>query len=95
MTPQACWSLLQDIVPAHRIGTAGGFVHLLANLAGILSPSITGLLIQYGGGYQSAFILSSCLALVGVIALAILVRQNKVNELFGKTPSQKEAITQH
>ncbi|KQN46751.1 hexuronate transporter [Serratia sp. Leaf50] len=95
MTPQACWSLLQDIVPAHRIGTAGGFVHLLANLAGILSPSITGLLIQYGGGYQSAFILSSCLALVGVIAMAILVRQNKVNELFGKTPPRKDAITQH
>jgi ACS family hexuronate transporter-like MFS transporter len=95
MTPQACWSLLQDIVPAHRIGTAGGFVHLLANLAGILSPSITGFLIQYGGGYQSAFILSSGLAIVGVVAMAILVRQNKVNELFGKKSPSEDVITQH
>lgn len=75
MTPQACWSLLQDIVPADRIGTTGGFVHLLANLAGILSPSITGLLIQYGGGYNSAFVLASVLAVVGIIALALLVRR--------------------
>lgn len=79
MTPQACWSLLQDIVPAERIGTTGGFVHLLANLAGIMSPVITGFLIQYGGGYHAAFVLASCLALVGMLALFVLVRnKNKV-----------------
>ncbi len=81
MTPQACWSLLQDIVPAGRIGTAGGFVHLLANLAGILSPGITGFLIQYGGGYHSAFVLASILALAGMLLLALLVKQKGVNDL--------------
>lgn len=81
MTPQACWSLLQDIVPAERIGTAGGFVHLLANLAGILSPAITGFLIQYGGGYSSAFLLASVLALTGMVLLALFVRERSVNTL--------------
>lgn len=81
MTPQACWSLLQDIVPAERIGTAGGFVHLLANLAGILSPAITGFLIQYGGGYASAFLLASALALTGIALLALFVRQRSVTRL--------------
>ena len=81
MTPQACWSLLQDIVPAGRIGTAGGFVHLLANLAGILSPGITGFLIQYGGGYHTAFLLASALAVAGMLLLALLVRQKGVNTL--------------
>lgn len=81
MTPQACWSLLQDIVPAERIGTAGGFVHLLANLAGILSPGITGFLIQYGGGYSSAFLLASVLALTGMAMLGLFVRQRSVNAL--------------
>ncbi len=85
MTPQACWSLLQDIVPAGRIGTAGGFVHLLANLAGILSPSITGFLIQYGGGYHTAFVLASILALSGMLLLALLVRQKGVNQLRSQT----------
>lgn len=81
MTPQACWSLLQDIVPAERIGTAGGFVHLLANLAGILSPGITGFLIQYGGGYSSAFLLASVLALAGMAMLAVFVRERSVKAL--------------
>ncbi|WP_409308124.1 MFS transporter [Pectobacterium sp. B1J-3] len=81
MTPQACWSLLQDIVPAARIGSAGGFVHLLANLAGILSPGITGFLIQYGGGYQSAFMLASILAVLGIVVLVLFVRQGKVDLL--------------
>ncbi|WP_380184595.1 MFS transporter [Kalamiella sp. sgz302252] len=81
MTPQACWSLLQDIVPAERIGTAGGFVHLLANLAGILSPGITGFLIQYGGGYSSAFLLASVLALTGMALLGLFVHQRSVNAL--------------
>lgn len=75
MTPQACWSLLQDIVPSGRIGAAGGFVHLLANLAGILSPGITGFLIQYGGGYHTAFVLASLLALAGMLLLALRMRE--------------------
>ncbi|WP_349306818.1 MFS transporter [Pantoea sp. EA-12] len=77
--------MLQDIVPAGRIGTAGGFVHLLANLAGILSPSITGFLIQYGGGYHTAFVLASILALSGMLLLALLVRQKGVNQLRSQT----------
>ncbi|QIQ21127.1 MFS transporter [Zophobihabitans entericus] len=80
MVPQACWSLLQYIVPSARIGSAGGFVHLLANLAGILSPGITGFLIQYGGGYQSAFILASILAAFGIISLLLFIQNKKVEQ---------------
>ena len=81
MTPQACWSLLQDIVPDSHLGIAGGFVHFVANIAGIFSPSITGLLIQYGGGYGSAFILTSTLAATGVAAVLLLVRSTAVQSL--------------
>jgi len=81
MTPQACWSLLQDIVPRGRIGATGGFVHLLANLAGILAPSITGFMIQYGTGYSSAFVLTSALAAMGMVALWLSVREHNVARL--------------
>jgi len=81
MTPQACWSLLQDIVPRDRIGSTGGFVHLLANLAGILSPAITGFMIQYGAGYSSAFVLASALAAAGMLALWLAVREGSVARL--------------
>ncbi|WP_414449652.1 MFS transporter [Burkholderia sp. 22PA0099] len=83
MAPQACWSLLQEIVPRQRVGAAGGFVHLLANLAGILSPSLTGWLVQYGGGYSSAFVLAGASALAGAIILMVAVRASAVERLRG------------
>lgn len=49
-------------------------MHLLSNLAGIMSPAVTGFIIQYGGGYHSAFILASILAVGGMIALFLLVK---------------------
>ncbi|AJK45948.1 MFS transporter [Burkholderia plantarii] len=83
MAPQACWSLLQEIVPRRRVGAAGGFVHLLANLAGILSPSLTGWLVQYGGGYESAFVLAGASAFVGALILMFAVRPAAVERLRG------------
>ncbi|MBI0325506.1 MFS transporter [Burkholderia plantarii] len=83
MAPQACWSLLQEIVPRRRVGAAGGFVHLLANLAGILSPSLTGWLVQYGGGYESAFVLAGASAFVGAVMLMFAVRPAAVERLRG------------
>ncbi len=82
MTPQACWSLLQDIVPRERIGATGGFVHLLANLAGVVSPSATGFIIEYGGaGYAPAFVLAGVLAGVGMLAMWLAVREQSVARL--------------
>lgn len=75
MCPQACWALLQELVPASRVGATGGFVHLLANLAGLMAPSVTGFLIQYAGGYSAAFALSAGLAALGMLVVVFLVRQ--------------------
>lgn len=77
MTPQICWALIQDIVPKNRVGGTGGFVHLLANLAGIAAPSLTGLLIQYGGGYNSAFFLAAAVSAVGMVVVVLAVRSRQ------------------
>ncbi|PVZ10437.1 MULTISPECIES: MFS transporter [unclassified Pseudomonas] len=74
VTPQICWALIQDIVPKNRVGGTGGFVHLLANLAGIASPSITGMLVQLGGGYASAFLAAALVAGVGMLVVLLAVR---------------------
>lgn len=74
VTPQICWALIQDIVPKNRVGGTGGFVHLLANLAGIASPSITGILVQLGGGYASAFLAAALVAGVGMLVVLLAVR---------------------
>ncbi|WP_438871359.1 hypothetical protein [Providencia hangzhouensis] len=35
------WAILQDTVAKNNIGAVGGFVHAMANVAGILGPIIS------------------------------------------------------
>ena len=79
MAPQNCWVLVQEIVPAERVGAVGGFVHLLANTAGILGPALTGFIIEYGGGYGASFVLAAILALAGALAVALVVRSGRAS----------------
>ena len=83
VTPQICWALIQDIVPKNRVGGTGGFVHLLANLAGIIAPTLTGLVVQYGGGYNVAFVISAAVCGLGMLVVILTVRgqspQNQVS----------------
>jgi len=74
VTPQICWSLIQDIVPKNRVGGTGGFVHLLANLAGIIAPALTGMVVQFGGGYNVAFVISAAVCGVGMVVVILAVR---------------------
>jgi sugar phosphate permease len=74
VTPQICWGLIQDIVPKNRVGGTGGFVHLLANLAGIIAPTLTGLVVQYGGGYNVAFVISAAVCGVGMAVVVLAVK---------------------
>ncbi|MCU1737155.1 MULTISPECIES: MFS transporter [Pseudomonas] len=74
VTPQICWGLIQDIVPKNRVGGTGGFVHLLANLAGIIAPSLTGLVVQYGGGYNVAFVITAGVCGLGMLVVILAVR---------------------
>lgn len=74
VTPQICWALIQDIVPKSRVGGTGGFVHLLANLAGIIAPTLTGLVVQYGGGYNVAFVISAAVCGLGMVVVVLAVK---------------------
>lgn len=74
MAPQNCWVLIQEIVPAERVGGVGGYVHLLSNTAGIFGPALTGFIVAYGGGYGASFVLAAALALAGAVAVALVVR---------------------
>jgi sugar phosphate permease len=85
MTPTACWALLQTIVPTKRIGGVGGYVHLLANLSGIVGPAITGFIVQYGGGYNSSFLLAGGVSAVGALAVAVFVRGNRYVQAVAET----------
>ena len=76
MTPLACWALLQDLVPSNRVGSVGGYVHLLSNISGIVGPAATGFIIQYGGGYNVSFAVAGFVAIIGAVAVLLFIRKS-------------------
>jgi MFS transporter, ACS family, hexuronate transporter len=70
---QSIWAIQHEIVPLHRQGGVGGFIHFLSNLSGIIGPALTGFLIQYFGGYHSAFLFGSLIDFAGVLAMLFFI----------------------
>lgn len=68
------WAIIQDVVSARHVGAAGGFVHLIANCAGIVGPAVTGFIVQATGAFTSAFVLAGVVALIGALTVAAFVR---------------------
>ncbi|HUZ63826.1 MAG TPA: MFS transporter [Acetobacteraceae bacterium] len=74
LTGNTYWAIILDTVEGGKVGGVSGFVHLIANLAGIVSPAVTGLLVQWTGAFTSAFVLAGAMAVIGALAVAIWVR---------------------
>ena len=74
LTGNTYWAIILDTVEAPRVGGVSGFVHLIANLAGIVSPAITGFLVQWTGNFTAAFVLAGAVAVIGALGVAVWVR---------------------
>jgi len=81
LTAPAYWSLIQDAVPDHQVGTAGGFMHGLANLSGIIAPTTTGFIIQSTGTYNSGFFLAGALGIAGALIVGLFVGNKPANQI--------------
>ena len=71
------FAIILDTVEKRRVGAVGGFVHLIANLAGIVAPTATGFLVKWSGNFTSAFLLTGAIAGLGALAVLIFVRAPK------------------
>jgi MFS transporter, ACS family, hexuronate transporter len=75
LTGAAYWAIIQDVVAAEHIGAASGFVHLIANCAGIVGPAVTGFIVQTTGTFNSAFLLAGGVVFFGALVVAAFVRR--------------------
>jgi MFS family permease len=66
LTNSVLWALPMDIAPQYA-GTAGGMMNLGFGIAGVLSPSVFGFLIDRTGSWQVPFATSVLLLLIGVL----------------------------
>ena len=74
LTGAAYWAILQEAVHREHLGATSGFVHLIANCAGIIGPAVTGFIVHTTGAFTSAFLLAGGVALVGALLVSIFVK---------------------
>jgi MFS family permease len=66
--------ILQSCAPPREIGLWTGIYNFVGNIAGILSPLMTGFLIQHSGGsYTPPFVLAALLIAIGPLAFLFIV----------------------
>jgi ACS family D-galactonate transporter-like MFS transporter len=69
--------ILQACSPPEEIGLWTGAYNFVGNIAGILSPLMTGVLIAATGSYAPAFVLAAVLIALGPLALWLVVGELK------------------
>jgi MFS transporter, ACS family, D-galactonate transporter len=65
--------ILQSCAPPQEIGLWTGVYNFVGNIAGILSPLITGMLIAATGSYVPPFVLAAVLIALGPLAIWLIV----------------------
>jgi D-galactonate transporter len=82
VTGAVYWAVIQDTVPREHVGGVGGFVHLLANLAGVIGPAVTGFIVEAThGAYGSAFVLAGAVAVLGAVCSLVWIREPRESTL--------------
>jgi MFS transporter, ACS family, D-galactonate transporter len=67
------WTLVSDIAPAGMLGLTGGIFNLAANLAGIVTPLVIGLIVASTGSFVWALAFIGIIALIGAAAYIFVV----------------------
>ncbi|NEY20028.1 MFS transporter [Bacillus ginsengihumi] len=74
LTGAIYWAIIQDVVESSSVGSVGGFMHFLANIAGIIGPSLTGFIVDKSGSFSGAFLLAGGLAVLASLSVIWFVR---------------------
>jgi len=69
------FALIVDSGESKHLGSVISTLVMIGNLCGIAAPYVTGLLIQYGGGYAVAFLVTAALVSGSALAIALLLRE--------------------
>lgn len=73
------FAIIGDLVPSARYGGVVGFVHLIANLAGIGAPFVTGYIVDSTGSWALTFGLAGVICAGGALAMAVFGRIDQID----------------
>lgn len=75
------WTLVSDIAPEGMLGLTGGIFNLAANMAGIVTPLVIGVIVAATGSFFYALAFIAALALLGALAYIFVLGDVKRIEL--------------
>jgi ACS family D-galactonate transporter-like MFS transporter len=67
------WALISDIAPKNLMGLTGGVFNFAANLAGIITPVVIGLIVGLTGSFHHALAYVGAVALVGAASYIFIL----------------------
>ena len=67
------WTLLTDVAPKRLIGLTGGIFNLVANLAGIVTPIVIGIIVGRTGSFVGALAYVAAVAAIGAVSYIFVV----------------------
>ena len=67
------WTLISDVAPRQLIGLTGGVFNLCANLAGIVTPIVIGIIVGQTGSFYGALAFIGVLALIGAASYVFVI----------------------
>jgi ACS family D-galactonate transporter-like MFS transporter len=67
------WTLISDIAPKNLMGLTGGIFNFCANLAGIVTPLVIGVIVARTGSFFYALAYVGAAALVGALSYVFIV----------------------
>lgn len=67
------WTLISDVAPRNMMGLTGGIFNFCANLAGIATPLVVGVIVARTGSFFYALAYVGAAALVGVLSYVFIV----------------------
>lgn len=71
------WTLISDVAPRQLIGLTGGVFNFCANLAGIVTPIVIGIIVGQTGSFYGALAFIGALALLGASAYVFIIGEVK------------------
>lgn len=79
------WTLITDVAPRQFIGLTGGVFNLCANLAGILTPLVIGIIVDRTGSFFYALGYVGFVAAIGALAYIFIVGEVRRVEMSVET----------
>jgi MFS transporter, ACS family, D-galactonate transporter len=67
------WVMVSDLAPSKLVGMAGGVFNVAANLSGIITPIVIGIIVDKTHSFTGALIFMAALALSGALSLLFVV----------------------